>query len=54
MTCQRCGRPICHQCMIPGSVGFQCPSASPAGCGRPGNTSCPTAAPGAATRDSPR
>lgn len=25
ITCQRCDRPICPQCMVPGSVGFQCP-----------------------------
>ncbi|WOQ15883.1 rhomboid family intramembrane serine protease [Raineyella sp. W15-4] len=25
ITCQRCGRPICGECMIPASVGFQCP-----------------------------
>lgn len=25
IVCQRCNRPICPQCMIPGSVGFQCP-----------------------------
>lgn len=25
IRCQRCGRPICPQCMVPGSVGFQCP-----------------------------
>ncbi|MBB1483126.1 rhomboid family intramembrane serine protease [Tessaracoccus sp. MC1865] len=25
ISCQRCGRPICPQCMVPGSVGFQCP-----------------------------
>lgn len=25
ITCQRCGRPICPDCMIPASVGFQCP-----------------------------
>ncbi len=25
IVCQRCGRPICPQCMVPGSVGFQCP-----------------------------
>ena len=23
--CQRCGRPICVQCMVPASVGYQCP-----------------------------
>jgi membrane associated rhomboid family serine protease len=23
--CQRCGRPICPQCMVQASVGFQCP-----------------------------
>ncbi len=23
--CQRCGRPICPECMIPAPVGFQCP-----------------------------
>lgn len=26
ISCQRCGRPICPDCMIPASVGFQCPS----------------------------
>lgn len=25
IVCQRCGRPICPECMVPGSVGFQCP-----------------------------
>lgn len=25
ISCQRCGRPICTECMIPASVGFQCP-----------------------------
>lgn len=25
ITCQRCERPICPECMIPGAVGFQCP-----------------------------
>lgn len=25
INCQRCGRPICPECMIPASVGFQCP-----------------------------
>ncbi|WP_246099812.1 rhomboid family intramembrane serine protease [Tessaracoccus rhinocerotis] len=25
IVCQRCNRPICPQCMIPGAVGFQCP-----------------------------
>lgn len=25
ITCQRCGRPICPDCMVPASVGFQCP-----------------------------
>ncbi|MFT3888389.1 MAG: rhomboid family intramembrane serine protease [Arachnia sp.] len=25
ITCQRCERPICPDCMIAGSVGFQCP-----------------------------
>src|SRR5699024_1582478 len=25
IACQRCNRPICPQCMIPGAVGFQCP-----------------------------
>ncbi|MBK7822080.1 MAG: rhomboid family intramembrane serine protease [Tessaracoccus sp.] len=24
--CQRCDRPICPECMVPGSVGFQCPA----------------------------
>ena len=26
IRCQRCGRPICPDCMIPASVGFQCPN----------------------------
>src|SRR5699024_8604723 len=25
ITCQRCGRPICGECMVPASVGFHCP-----------------------------
>jgi membrane associated rhomboid family serine protease len=25
ILCTRCGRPICPECMIPASVGFQCP-----------------------------
>lgn len=25
VSCQRCGRPICAQCMTPASVGFHCP-----------------------------
>ncbi|MGY1751011.1 rhomboid family intramembrane serine protease [Modestobacter sp. SYSU DS0511] len=25
VRCTRCGRPICPECMIPASVGFQCP-----------------------------
>ncbi|AQX15968.1 MULTISPECIES: rhomboid family intramembrane serine protease [Tessaracoccus] len=25
ITCQRCERPICPSCMVPGAVGFQCP-----------------------------
>ncbi|SDS05975.1 Membrane associated serine protease, rhomboid family [Friedmanniella luteola] len=26
ISCQRCGKPICGECMEPASVGFQCPS----------------------------
>lgn len=26
ISCQRCGKPICGECMNPASVGFQCPS----------------------------
>jgi membrane associated rhomboid family serine protease len=25
ILCTRCGRPICPECMVPASVGFQCP-----------------------------
>ncbi|MGJ3507373.1 rhomboid family intramembrane serine protease [Enemella sp. A6] len=25
INCQRCSRPICGECMVPASVGFQCP-----------------------------
>ena len=26
ISCQRCGRPICPDCMTEAAVGFQCPS----------------------------
>ncbi|RKE20319.1 rhomboid family intramembrane serine protease [Streptomyces sp. TLI_171] len=25
VTCTRCGRPVCPECMVPAAVGFQCP-----------------------------
>jgi membrane associated rhomboid family serine protease len=25
VSCSSCGRPICHECMIPAAVGFRCP-----------------------------
>jgi len=25
VSCSNCGRPICHECMIPAPVGFRCP-----------------------------
>ena len=25
VSCSNCGKPICHECMIPAPVGFRCP-----------------------------
>ena len=31
VSCQRCGRPICPQCMVQASVGFHCPECAKTG-----------------------
>lgn len=33
ISCQRCGKPICGECMVPASVGFHCPSCVGGGSG---------------------
>jgi len=43
VTCARCRRPICTQCMVNASVGFQCPEC--AGQGAPPKPTTPAGAP---------
>nr|WP_245981664.1 rhomboid family intramembrane serine protease [Streptomyces reniochalinae] len=54
MSCTRCERPICPECMVPASVGFQCPECVRSGSGTghaPGANRPRTVAGGRVTAD---
>ncbi|MFI9077978.1 rhomboid family intramembrane serine protease [Streptomyces sioyaensis] len=54
IRCTRCDKPICPECMISASVGFQCPDCGRSGSGRAAQTTAPRTIAGGTIAADPR